>query len=500
MKLRLPALASLGALALGACADAPTAASPSAARASVEAAGQDGPRHLVLFRGDNIPANFAARVAAAGGSVVASPAGSGAAVVTGLSDDAAASLARGSDVQSVVRDVVVELERPAREAADATAELSAAEAFSPAGAKFNARQWSYKAVGADRLAASSLPDREGSDAVTVAILDSGVDPEHPDLKGLVDASRSKSFVAPDAALVNQFFPGRPDWTDLNGHGTHVASTVSSNAVLARGMTSKTRIMAVKVLGAAGSSYLSSVFEGITFAADNGADVINMSLGGMFNRVQASARGGDGPSFLALINRAIQYANKRGVLVVVSAGNSAVDLDADGNGYKSYCSAPNVVCVSATGPTDSSPWNGLSQDPANMVSWTPDIDALAIYSNYGRSAINVAAPGGNYAATTIGAYVWQACSTSRLNYNATTKVFSKNLCATATVPRIAGFVGTSMATPHVSGLAALLVQRVGKNNVAQLRAAIEQSAADLGEPGVDKAYGKGRIDAAKAMGL
>ena len=489
----------LGALAAcstdGAVPVAPAAISPNVAAG----AGQAAARHVVMFVAQAIPADFAARAAALGGAVEASHAASGVAFVTGLSDAAASQLAATSGVQSVSRDVEIQLEAPVREASAEASDATATEAVASS-ARFIARQWHHQVIGADRLSASSVTGKDGSATVRVAILDTGIDPEHPDLTGLVDASRSASFVPGDAALVEQFFKGRPDWTDLNGHGSHVASTVSSNAVLARGVTSKTTLMAVKVLGARGSSFGSSVFQGITFATDKGADVINMSLGGTFNRVQASAQGGTGPSYLALINRAINYANQRGVLVVVSAGNSAIDLDADKNGYKSFCSAPNVVCVSATGPTDSSPWNGQSQDPANLVSWSPDIDALAIYSNYGRSAISVAAPGGNYAPTTFGAYVWQACSTTRLNYSAATATFSKNLCATAVDPRVAGYVGTSMATPHVTGLAALLVQRVGKNNVAQLRAAIEQTAADLGEAGVDKSYGKGRIDVAKAMGI
>lgn len=501
MKNVLPALSALGLVALGACADSPTAVRsevPAAPSLNVDASAGSTARHVVLFKGEAIPGDFAARVTALGGSVVGDHGGSGLAIVTGLSSVTSSQLARSADILSVSRDLEVVLEKPAREASDAASEPTTAE-LSSGGATFLARQWSHRVIGADKLSASTLADRDGSDQVTVAILDSGIDPDHPDLSGLVDAARSISFVPGDANLAQAFFPGRPLWTDLNGHGSHVASTVSSNAVLARGVTSRTKLMAVKVLGARGSSFGSSVFQGILHAADNGADVINMSLGGSFDRVLASARGGDGPSFLASINRVISYANKRGVLVVVSAGNSAIDLDADKNGYKSYCSAPNVICVSATGPTNSTPWNGLSQDPTNLITWTSDVDAPAIYTNYGRSAVHVAAPGGNYAQTTFGAYVWQACSTTRLNYAATTGTYSRNVCAT-TAPRVAGFVGTSMAAPHVSGLAALLVQRVGKNNVAQLRAAIEQSAADLGAAGVDKFYGKGRIDAAKAMGL
>jgi len=447
-------------------------------------------RYIVDLRGDRVSDALSRRVTALGGQIERAVPGAGFVVVTGLSQEGARQLRSGAEVVSVIPDEEIQGLDPVREA---QLEESSAEA-AVAQAAFASRQWHHKVIGVEQVRAA-LGGNVGSKAVTVAILDSGVDPRHPDLVGLVDEKRSTSFVPTDDALVKQYFPNdnRPNWTDLNGHGTHVASTVSSNGVLTGGVTNKTTIMAVKVLGARGSSYQSSVLQGIVYAADNGADVINMSLGGTFNRRDASASGGDGPSYLAVVNKAINYAARKGVTIVVSAGNSATDMDHDGNSYKAYCSAPNVICVSATGPTDSGPLSG----PNAFSTWTPDVDALAIYSNFGRSVINVAAPGGNYAATTVGAYVWQACSTSRLTYVAATGTFNKHICTTGN--RAAGYLGTSMASPHVAGLAALMVEKVGKNP-AKVRAAIEQSADDLGQPGTDPAYGKGRINVARALGL
>ncbi len=104
-------------------------------------------------------------------------------------------------------------------------------------------------------------------------------------------------------------------------------------------------------------------------------------------------------YVGFINSIFNYANSMGVTVVVSAGNEAIDLDHDGNHYKTYCSAPNVICVSATGPT--------SADDFYYGPWY-EIDAPASYTNYGRSAINVAAPGGN-----DGGFVWAGCSQTSL---------------------------------------------------------------------------------------
>jgi subtilisin family serine protease len=169
-------------------------------------------------------------------------------------------------------------------------------------------------------------------------------------------------------------------------------------------------------------------------------------------------------------------------VVVSAGNARADLDHDKNGYKSYCSAPQVVCVSATGPTGQRTVNGPWQN----------IDALASYSNFGRSAISVAAPGGN-AVSVIAACSGFTIVTPILVcrnrvYNSPTSFSGFTL----------GISGTSMASPHVAGVAALVAGQVGRNP-AQIRARLQQTADDLGESGVDPAYGKGRVNAARAVG-
>src|SRR5690606_3204384 len=128
-------------------------------------------------------------------------------------------------------------------------------------------------------------------------------------------------------------------------------------------------------------------------------------------------------------------------------------------YKTYCSTPNNICVSATGPlnyTLTGPWD--------------EPDAPASYSNFGRSAVNVAAPGGN------ASYVYAACSGFSLVIP---------ICQTGTY--IVGATGTSMAAPHASGVAALILATHGSLNPAQLRSALEGTADDLGQPGTDPFY-------------
>jgi subtilisin family serine protease len=229
------------------------------------------------------------------------------------------------------------------------------------------------------------------------------------------------------------------------------------------------------------------------AADIGAEVANMSLGGGFNK-RILGRAGF-PGFNALINRTVNEVRRGGTLLVVSAGNEARDLDHDQDFYKTYCSSPTALCVSATGPTAQVSVNGP---------WT-NVDALASYSNFGRSAIDVAAPGGNVSA------VWQLCSSFTMIWQVTggfsvgrgdpALPAAGRFCPRTTVNSVStvGTSGTSMASPHVAGLAAL-VAASGVTSPAQIKAALLQGADDLGEPGTDAAYGKGRINVVRTLGL
>jgi subtilisin family serine protease len=319
-----------------------------------------------------------------------------------------------------------------------------------------------RAISADQAWAAGYL---GSEDVTLAILDTGLDYTNPDLAGRVDLSRSISLLPQDDSAVDANFPGKHYITDLHYHGTHVATTAVSNGVVGAGVTSQTTLMGVKVCSVYGGCY--RIFEAIEYAVANGADIINMSLGGNFSK-------SDYPGYVSIINRYINHMNSQGVLLVVSAGNSAFDLDHDRDGYKTYCNAPHAVCVAGTGPLSAASVNGP---------WV-DVDAPYYATNYGRSAINVAAPAGNY-----GAAVWAACSQTSL---------AIPVCQTGNY--ILGLRGTSMAAPHVSGLAAMIMAVYGTGNPSATRAMLEKSADDLGQRGTDPFYGKGRINAANAMGL
>jgi subtilisin family serine protease len=445
--------------------------------------------YLVEFTGNRLPEDLAGRIAALGGVLVDAVPEIGVATIGNMTEEAAAALAAQNDVATLLADEPLTLPGKMRiSATDAPAPAPIPSSSSdPTLASVYARQWNMRAISADRAWGAG---RLGSAEVRVAILDFGIDPTHPDLAGLIDYSRSTSTCTRDAFVLAQEFPGYPSWTDLDGHGTAVASVVASNAGFVAGVTSRTSLMAVKVLGLSPfQCTLSSWFNGMLFAARNGADVINVSIG-----LNSLLRRGAFRAFAHFFHVYVQYALTRGVsAVVVSAGNDAIDLDHDRDLYAFLCDSPGVICVSATGPTDSGP---TGSGPFL------DVDAPAFYTNFGASAVNVAAPGGNLGFDQDGnvtgaGVVLTACA--RTDREIVSGAIVPGYCS-GTGRDVVGYLGTSFSAPHVSGLAALLVDALGHGRPAQVKAAILNSADDRGKPGVDPFYGRGRVNVAAALGI
>ncbi|MFQ5340635.1 MAG: S8 family serine peptidase [Anaerolineae bacterium] len=254
----------------------------------------------------------------------------------------------------------------------------------------------------------------GSSSVIIAVIDTGADASHPDLEG-------KLLPAYD------FVNNDSDPADDQGHGTHVSGTaaaVTNNGIGIAGVSWGAKVMPIKALSAGGSGAHSWIANGIVWATDHGADVINMSLGG--------------PYTSATMSRAVDYAWSHGVVIVAAAGNGNTS-------NPSYPAAyDNVIGVAATTQNDE----------------------RAHFSNYG-SYISVASPGVSILSSTRGGG-YQAWS------------------------------GTSMASPHVAGLAALIKSIHPDWSNVQIRDAIESSSVDFGTPGWDAIYGWGRIDIYNAV--
>lgn len=517
MDRRTSGVALLAAVTLAACSPdlvAPIKApinAPSTANFS-KSIGESG-RHIVLVNGTGAK-DFAIRVHSLGGSVVSYHEAAGIAVVSGLEAAAASELA-SSGLGDVQRDLQISLDLPSAEivadAAGVAADINSIE--QPATAFRFPFQWNMRSINAPAAWAAG---KLGNAGVTVAILDTGIDYDAIDQNGLVDLTRSKSFmdtfvgrlddpstpanehspiVPADDQIMRSFFPSRNLINDLNGHGTNVAAQVSSKAISLAGVTSKTTLIGVKVLGANGSGNFSDVINGVLYAADQGADVANMSLGGGFNK------SGNGQT-ISTINRAFNYARKKGMVVVVAAGNSGIDLQHNGNAYSTYCDAPHVICVSSVGP--------------RLATTTPDDPAY--YTNFGKNSVDIAAPGGNgdaangftrsrwpwsapapapLTANDSRSWVWSFCAKHMLVIQRAANGVDGNLffagCQSGNF--LTGYVGTSQASPHVAGLAALLVAEHGRGNPAQIKQAIQHSA-DL----INPALGRGRINVARALGL
>ncbi|WP_159883875.1 S8 family peptidase [Paenibacillus puerhi] len=255
---------------------------------------------------------------------------------------------------------------------------------------------------------------KGSDQVTVAVVDTGADLSHPDLRDQLVGGIN---------VVNQ---GSAPEDDV-GHGTHVSGVIGAlvnNNLGIAGMSWYNRIMPVKVLDGTGAGSTYSVAQGIIWAVDNGAKVINMSLG---NYADAE-----------FLHDAIRYAFERDVVMIAASGNDNTDRPGFPAAY------PEVFAVAAVDSNNSK----------------------ASFSNYG-DYIDVAAPGVSIASTYL--------------HN-----------------QYAALSGTSMASPHVTALAALIrsVNPALKNTeVMQL---MRDTATDLGPKGKDMYYGYGLIDVARAL--
>lgn len=289
------------------------------------------------------------------------------------------------------------------------------------------------------------------DGVRVAVLDTGIDYTHPDLAS--NYGGGWDFVNDDS------YP-----MDDEGHGTHVAGIIAAadNTFGTIGVAPDATVIAVKVLDAGGSGNFDWILQGIVYAVvEADADVINMSLVGALSKSDAKISKYI-PYYLSIFNRAVNFATRQGAVVICAAGNDSEDLDHNRDEVVLPAEAGNGMAVSATGPVGQA-----------------NFDNPASYSNYGTSTIDVAAPGGDFQ-----------------RYPASDWWFDMVL---STYPGgWAWMAGTSMAAPHVSGVAALVIEANGGMAPARVKAIIEQSAEDVGKRGSDDYYGRGRVNAYNAV--
>lgn len=444
--------------------------------------------YILTGNGNKLPTKLEASIAAAGGTVTHTLPGIGLAIVESDAPAFAASAGKIAGVDAVLPNVQWRANLPvvAEIAADVE-DAAAASHLTLVTDPWAALQWNLEAIAVD--GAWSAGHRGAG--VRVAVLDSGVASGHIDLAPAMNLPLSTSFVPGEA--FNATGAGF-------NHGTHVAGIIAAraNGVGTVGVAPNCEIVAVKVLSAAtGSGSFGGIISGIYYAATIGADVANMSLGAAFPRsgfiddngtpadtsddVKVGAN--EISSLVNAMNRATTYAYQNGVTIITSAGNDAADRDHDANMLHVPSDCTHVLTVSATGPY------GWASNP------TGSLDYLASYSNYGQSRIDLAAPGGDgiypgVELRNIGGITQQAWVFD-LVFAPSNRIGTSN--------RYSWSAGTSMAAPHVAGVAALIIGKNGGSMKPQaVMSALKAGVDDLGKPGNDDAYGAGRINAAKAV--
>jgi subtilisin family serine protease len=429
--------------------------------------------YIVLGNGSNLDA----AVSAAGGKITNRLPAVNAVVAESSSKAFASKVGKAAGVQSVMPNLTIDWYGGTKRADETvTADFANPPNSGDDDTRFNL-QWGHDAVNAVEAWNAGY---RGAGA-RVAVLDGGFNPSHPDIAPNFDASCSADFTGEGL----EYGPNSDDPTGIFSHGMHVAGTIAAadNALGTIGVAPEASLCLVKVLFNYGSGSFEDVVEGIVWAADQGVDVINMSLGGALYKagVPGEYTAREAAELKNFVGRAVTYAHQRGVLVIASAGNDAIDGDKDGALIHLPSDAPHAVSISATAPI------GWGKDP------TVTLDNPASYTNYGRSVIGLAAPGGDFqyafvdpsAACTVGGLT-RVCYV--FDY-----VFSTGGVVGSTIYYYWS-VGTSMAAPHASGVAALAVSRYGKLKPAQLRTILERGADDLGQPGNDPFYGAGRVNA------
>ncbi|GHC56781.1 S8 family serine peptidase [Streptomyces cinnamoneus] len=318
-------------------------------------------------------------------------------------------------------------------------------------------QWDIGAIGADKAAKVN----PGSRNVTVAVIDTGVDDTHPDLAPNFAAGQSASCVSGKADTT----PGawRPFDPAEDYHGTHVAGSIAAarNGVGVAGVAPGVKVSGIKVSTPKDSFfYAESVVCAFVFAADHGASVTNNSYyvdPWMFNCPDNA----DQKAIADAVGRASKYAQDKGVVNVASAGNSNFDLAAK---EITDASSPND---STPGPRKVDPKKCLDV-PAQLpgvvtVAATGVNSQKSFYSNYGKDAIDVAAPGGD---------TYQV-----------PELPAKDGRILSTMPGgdWAYLQGTSMAGPHVAGVAALLKSAHPKSSPQEIQWLLKAQAKNPGCP-------------------
>ncbi|GAB3272322.1 S8 family serine peptidase [Sinomonas notoginsengisoli] len=484
---------------------AAVAETPTAAPQTVQ--GQQAQNYLVLYKSGGKAAGASlSAIKASGGSVVADYSAIGVAVVSSSTSDFSAKLRAADasvDAASATASFGVALENDAADGLTADQGVPAAPA--PGNDALSGLQWDMKQIHAPEARAVS----GGSPSVTVGDIDTGLDWSHPDLAPNVDFAKSASCVG---GVPNQ---DPATWLDDNGHGTHTAGTIAAakNGLGIVGVAPNAKLAGIKAGNADGLFFPEAVVCSFMWAADHGIQVTNNSYYAdpwLFNCKNDPQQ----KAIWEAERRAIRYAQSRGTTVVAALGNFSDDLAHP---------TQDVTSPDNTAPVTREVTNACAVVPAEVagvvgVTANGSKGFKSFYSNYGSGVADLMAPGGDSRNVAPGVANGRVLSTwpAALMGHCFRKVIDPSGATYCNIQ------GTSMASPHVAGVAALIVSS-GVTNPGAVAARLANTAdpvpcpADMspyvkfpsldngapqtctGGAGYNSFAGKGRVNALAAVG-
>ena len=432
--------------------------------------------YVVVFENENVSATAATQaVEEAGGQVMQGHFDIGVAIVQSDDPNFEVLIEQNGLVEGCAENATIRasspeigdefLELPAPAQAAAAKSTSTSLVTDPTQAPFYPFQWNMRIMGADQAWAAGYL---GDPSISVAVVDTGLDYNHPELVGRVNLDKSKSFVPEDDIIVEQEFPGEHPIADLHFHGTYVAALIGCNAAGIACVSPNVDLIGVKVLNSELDGTVGSITSGIRYAGAIRSDVIVLSFDMFMSRSTDEAA-------IKAIRRAIRFAWRKGSYIVGELGGIDFGIDLDNDD-------PDQVQVPAE-----------ISNKLTVVSASGPLDEFSNFSNYGLSVVDMSGPGGFARFPNSDNAVLGPCSSFTI-------VEALSICRD-TPFRYVFLVHPFGAAAHVGGAAALVDSQLwGWRRGWRIRNLLNRSVDDIGEPGRDAFFGRGRVNVMRALEL